>query len=89
MILNLLDALEVYEICHSCVDDKEILSDKFLNTLISSLHVDRHYRLLELLSGKSEQELMELTSLDHAGILIKGLKENKIVDLYLFCKEVL
>lgn len=88
-MLNLPDALEVYGICRSCIDDKEILSDSFLASITSQLHHDEYFRLLELLSKKSTDDLVKLNALDLVEILINGLNENEIRSLYAFCKEIL
>ena len=88
-MLNLPDALEVYEICKEYIDDDEVLSDKFASLLLSRIDTNKCSRLIELFSDASTAPIDELDQFDLVGILINGLNKNEIRSLYAFCKEIL
>ena len=92
--LTLDKALELYEIlgAHIPEANKDTDAWDFIGKIVKDINSSSDHAAytlaIELMSGKTLQELSEMNSGGRLTLFTEGLIQNKILDLVSFCKNV-
>ena len=93
--LTLNKAMELYELLGAHipeVDAKKVDVLDFIGKIVEDINASNHHEAytlsIELMSGKTLQDLQEMDSIDRLELFTKGLIQNKILSLKSFCDKV-
>ena len=93
--LTLDKAMELYELLGAHipeVEDERIDALNFIGKIVEDINASGHHEAytlsIELMSGKTLQDLQEMNSEDILDLFVDGLVQNKILDLKSFCNKV-
>ena len=93
--LTLDKAIELYELLGAHipeVDPKKVDVLDFIGKIVEDINASNHHEAytlsIELMSGKTLQDLQEMDSNDRLELFIGGLVQNRILDLKAFCNKV-
>ena len=92
--LTLNKSMELYELLGAHipeVDSKQIDVLDFIGKIVDNINASGHHEAytlsIELMSGKTLQDLQEMDSEDILDLFVDGLMKNKILDLKSFCSK--
>lgn len=88
-------AMELYELLGAHipdVEDENIDALDFIGKIVDDINASGHHEAytlsIELMSGKTLQDLQEMASDDILDLFVDGLMQNRILDLKAFCDKV-
>lgn len=88
MSLELIDLLSPYLSDFELESESTEYVQEMLDRMIDAEDYDSYFKALSIMTGKTEDELNELSVTELFGLFIKGLVMNKILDLQDFAKGI-
>ena len=92
--LTLIKAMELYELLGNHipeVDESNIDALGFIGRIVDNINTSGHHEAytlsIELMSGKTLQDLQEMIPEEILSLFTEGLMQNKILDLKSFCSK--
>jgi len=92
-MLNLSDALKLYDLIGQYLPD--IISDDpldYIDDILSNMELDNnnddYTKIVQLLSGKSLDDLLVMSGDEIISLVLLGLIENKVTNLRAFCENM-
>ena len=92
--LTLNKAMELYELLGAHIPEVEDADDplEFIGKIVEDINASGHHEAytlsIELMSGKTLQDLQEMNSEDILDLFVDGLVQNKILHLKTFCNKI-